>query len=118
MTTGMEGVPTGSLMAVYIFHEDESGYLAWLSTHPSGYVLNCDPDPRPDYLMLHRSSCKIIRVLQPRAKSFTSRLMKVCADTATELDRWAVFMTGAHPTHRCSSCSLNDATVQRLGKLR
>lgn len=42
--------------AIVSFIDDDPGYLAWITAHPDGYVLNCERAPSPRYLMLHLAS--------------------------------------------------------------
>jgi hypothetical protein len=42
------------------FVDDDEGYLAWVASHPDGYVVNCGRSPTPAYLRLHRAACKFI----------------------------------------------------------
>lgn len=43
-----------------IFDYDDGSYLAWLVVHPDGFVVNSYRRPIPDYLILHRSTCKSV----------------------------------------------------------
>jgi len=71
------------------FVNDDGGYLAWLRDHPTGYVLNCEPNRKPTYLMLHRARCWTISGEPSSGRSWTSIYQKVCSDSRGELDRWA-----------------------------
>ena len=42
------------------FKNDEDGYFAWLTAHPTGFVLNVRANADPDYVVLHRASCGTI----------------------------------------------------------
>jgi hypothetical protein len=85
------------------FLDDDAGYLAWLRTHPRGFVLNCGHPPSASYLMLHCASCHTITGTPTRGGSWTSAYQKVCAGTARELDQWALVATGGEVT-RCGIC--------------
>ena len=39
------------------FVDDEPGYASWLRHPPSGFVLNCNREPKANYLALHRAEC-------------------------------------------------------------
>jgi hypothetical protein len=53
------------------FVHDDAGYLAWLSGHPDGFVINTYSSLSPAYLKLHQATCSTISRLQPGAKTFT-----------------------------------------------
>lgn len=87
------------------FVDDDLGYEFWLRGHPTGYVVNCDRNPRASYLMLHRASCHTINGAPARGDTWTAAgYMKVCADTIAELEAWARAETAAVP-QRCGSCA-------------
>lgn len=79
------------------FLDDDAGYLAWLRSHPRGFVVNSHRKPTVWYLTLHRARC-IVRD-PPR----TAEYRRTCADTAEELVEWAAASVGAEPT-RCENC--------------
>jgi Family of unknown function (DUF6308) len=47
------------------FWRDDAGYLAWLRSHPEGYVVNCDRVPKPNYVKLHRTRCPYLNLPIP-----------------------------------------------------
>jgi hypothetical protein len=51
-------------------HRD-AGYLAWISLHPEGFVINTYRRPSRAYLKLHQAACPTISRLQPGARTFT-----------------------------------------------
>jgi len=85
------------------FSEDEPGYERWLRSHPSGYVLNCDQQPRASYLVAHRAECHTISGQPSRGSTWTCTYQKVCAGSIKELDDWARSKTGSVPS-RCGTC--------------
>jgi hypothetical protein len=67
------------------FSDDDEGYLAWVSAHPEGFVLNIRCKADPSYVVLHRASCGSISGKQARG-AFTHRnYRKVCADSIVAL---------------------------------
>ena len=42
------------------FEHDDPGYLDWVNRHPEGYVLNVRDRPYPQYVVLHRATCKTV----------------------------------------------------------
>jgi hypothetical protein len=83
------------------FLHDDGGYLAWLRDHPNGYVLNCEPNPKPSYLMLHRATCGTITGAPSSGGSWTVAYQKVCSDSHGELDRWAAQVGPLTPCGIC-----------------
>lgn len=85
------------------FSGDDAGYSTWIGANQLGYVLNCEPQPRASYLVLHRATCHTIVGAPARGRGWTYSYAKACARTAEELDQWATDRTGATPT-RCGTC--------------
>ena len=86
------------------FVDNDTGYVAWLIDHPSGYVLNHEHHPSPAYLVLHRADC---RSIAPRdagdTRTWTSAYPKTCAATWAALIGWAEANTGQPPSP-CRIC--------------
>ncbi len=70
-----------------VFEGDDVGYLEWLSAHPEGYVLNTRrPNGDPDYIVLHRATCRHISRGTHRHGAWTERkYLKICAISLSEL---------------------------------
>lgn len=83
------------------FWSDDDGFRAWLLTHPAGYVVNCERQPKSSYLKLHRASCYWLNLKNVR--SWTNPYLKVCATTVSTLDGWARSRTSVTPD-RCPTC--------------
>src|ERR1035441_8706919 len=76
-TTGR--VDRTKMISMLHFVHDDVGYLAWLSGHPDGFVINTYSSPSPAYLKLHQATCSTISRLQPSAKTFTDgQYSKIC----------------------------------------
>jgi hypothetical protein len=78
-------------MVPVVFDNDDRRYLAWVASHPKGYVVNTLRGYSPHYLLLHRACCHSINKLRPPARpgGFTERaLVKICADTVEALRQW------------------------------
>lgn len=86
-----------------IFHNDDEGYLSWLQINPTGFVINCDSEPRAEYVKLHRASCHTITGEPSQGEHWTRTYMKVCGETETELGLWAPRTVGVL-SERCGSC--------------
>ncbi len=52
------------------FIDDEQGYLHWVGTHSSGFVINTYKSQPSDYMVLHRAQCPSIN--NDRGQRFTS----------------------------------------------
>jgi hypothetical protein len=86
------------------FMNDDDGYLAWLAAHPTGYVINCAKDPKPDYVILHRADCSSITGTPSNGGRWThGGYRKVCAGSKAKLDAWAWDAVGTAPS-RCGMC--------------
>jgi hypothetical protein len=93
----------GSGASVVSFEDDDAGYRGWLRSWPSGFVLNCNRHPTPDYLILHRAACRFITELDARMKTFTGDYIKVCSTDRRAVQQWARTQAGAETTD-CSHC--------------
>jgi len=95
-------------MAVKEFRDNESGYQKWLTDNPQGYVLTTISEISPDYMSLHRSTCRMIsHYMKNMAKdAFTGRdYMKVCSQSTSELLEWIKAHGGNGFTKLCSKCA-------------
>ena len=109
-TTGEFRPYTGDQGAALVwFEDDDAGYRAWLRVWPIGFVLNCNRNPTPDYLVLHRCTCRFITELDPRMKTFTGEYIKVCSTDRRALKQWARTQTGAETTD-CLHCMEGSAS--------
>jgi len=84
------------------FVDDDGGYLAWLQADPSGFVINGYRNPRPGYLLLHRSDCQRINGTPANGRSWTKSYRKVCGKRS-ELETWARQDVGGEP-QECDAC--------------
>ena len=81
---------------------DDAGYLAWISGHPDGFVINTYTRPSRAYLKLHQATCPTISHLQRGARTFTDgEYSKICG-TRAELEGHARRLDGtAQPCPLC-----------------
>ena len=86
-----------------VFIDDDDGYLAWLSDHARGYVLNAARKPTASYLMLHRADCSTIGNVPANGLAWTSDLLKACSDDRLIIEKWARTETGGVPS-LCGRC--------------
>src|SRR3954469_15286129 len=90
-------------MSVQEFRDDDAGYLAWLDTHPNGFVLNIGRSHHATAARVHHASCRTISGANPRGGLWTGPYVKVCAEHLAELEQWAIDQVG-EPIRRCGSC--------------
>ena len=81
------------------FRNDDAGYIRWLDAHPDCYVLNCDGNPRPGYLKLHKMSCYHTRERQ----NWTVDYQKICRETRAEIVAWTQMHFHRDPSP-CGHC--------------
>ncbi len=53
------------------FKDDDRGFLRWIAEHPDGFVVNTYRNPSPQYLRLHRASCRSISGKPANGTSWT-----------------------------------------------
>lgn len=85
------------------FERDDEGFLAWRAAHPAGFIVNCNPTPSLDYLMLHRASCHFMNELPKDYKHWTHAFIKVCAEEKGVLSVWCHSEVGGAPSS-CQHC--------------
>jgi hypothetical protein len=85
------------------FRDDDDGYLAWLATHPDGFVINILRSHNTTEARVHRADCWTISGQNPRGGAWTEQFVKVCADDLAGLERWADVQEG-EPIRRCGTC--------------
>ena len=91
------------------FADDDAGYLSWISRNPDGYVVNANRNPSPNYLMLHRATCRTITENPTRGGRWTADYIKLCGQRA-ELERWAHDEIGGslQPCGHCLSATFSS----------
>jgi hypothetical protein len=89
------------------FIDDDLNYLAWVATHPDGYVLNVRRSPDPRYVILHRANCTTISTETHAPGAYTARgYRKICVSTEAMLQAAAKREGRSDGTFskRCSHC--------------
>lgn len=89
---------------IAIFKDDDNGYLNWINTNPTGFIINCERKPRTTYLFLHRATCFTITGIPARGKVWTKDYIKVCSISKEELEMWARREVGGK-LHSCRLCN-------------
>lgn len=84
------------------FQDDDGGYEGWLAGHQDGFVLNTARNPAPNYVMLHRATCRTIAGTPARGVRWTGEYIKFCG-TRAELEEFARVQVGgaASPCRLC-----------------
>jgi len=88
--------------AIRVFVDDDEGYLRWLKSSSSAYVVNSYRKPSADYLILHRTRCGSISS-EKRTNWTTTGFIKICGDSKEELKRWALKEVGG-ALRSCGFC--------------
>ena len=89
-------------MAIYE-PPDNAAYLAWLDANPNGYVINAEPGGG-GYVLLHRATCTHMRSHPP---FIGPTYIKVCSDSPSELDLWALQSPRGTAAPRCKARGTN-----------
>jgi hypothetical protein len=72
------------------FSNDDTGYIAWVTANPDGFVLNVQRNANPNCVILHRARCGSISSGKRAAGAYTAReYRKICAGNVAELQRAA-----------------------------
>ena len=93
------------------FKDDDGGYLAWLSEHRAGFVLNITRSYSAATAKVHRAECRTINGKPPRGTTWTGPYVKVCADSLAELDQKTISLVGKLIL-RCRICHPTDSSAQ------
>jgi hypothetical protein len=90
-------------MSAREFRDDDAGYLAWIASHPDGYVVNVARSRSVTAARLHHAGCSTINGANPRGGVWTGPYVKVCAEDLVELEQWAIDELG-EPIPQCGTC--------------
>ena len=86
---------------IAVFKDDDSGFVSWLDDHASGYFINSERNPKPNYLVMHRPSCPHFD-RRPGVR-WTKDYIKICCCSRDDLEEWAAGTVGGVAT-LCSKC--------------
>ena len=93
------------------FRDDDAGYLAWLATHPEGYVINIARSHNATQARVHHAGCQTICGQISVGRGWTGPYVKVCAEHLAELEQWAIETVG-QPISPCGTCRPASGAVQ------
>src|SRR5450756_1958006 len=99
-------------MTMERFVDNDAGYVAWLARHRGGFVLNTFPHVSSSYLVLHRSSCRMVNRPLAASRHWTHQYGKACSDDRSELAEWALRETGK-TVSACGSCLRGEALTAK-----
>lgn len=85
-------------MSIAEFRDNDAAFLAWLSAHGDGYVINIGRGGR-GYARLHRADCGTIS----RRPPLTGPYIKICSVSLAELGHWSAQRPGA-TVSSCGTC--------------
>lgn len=85
------------------FRDRDDDHLAWVAAHSSGFVINIGRSGR-GLAAFHRATCGTITSRPPYTRSY----MKVCSQSLTALDTWALQRNGV-AVSRCGICLRPEA---------
>lgn len=106
-------------MSVIRFHHDETGYAAWLSAHPQGFVFNHFGTDDSRFNVIHQGSCRYLH--RPKDEGRRTQVEKICSD---ELDPLVAFVRGLRADtggwKYCGWCLPNKSTrsANSMGRVR
>lgn len=92
------------------FVNDETGFLAWKQQHPNGFVVNSEPVPKADYIVLHRTSCGKLKTPPTPGGGWTTTYIKTCGEDRQALEEAIKRETTEYP----SACKLCHPRSARL----
>jgi hypothetical protein len=93
-----------------IFINEDEAYLRWIDQNPCGFVVNANRVPKPNYLILHRSTCNHIAT-NARENWTTNSYIKICSNSIDELRDWATRDVGGQ-VQQCGSCNRDNPSVE------
>ncbi len=78
---------------VFEFRNKDTEYLKWLAENPSGFVLNTRKTPDPNYMVLHKATCRTVCAypnMEDNPGGFTEKsYVKIFAPIVADLREWA-----------------------------
>jgi hypothetical protein len=101
---------------ISLYDDGDRAYLEWLHAYPDGFVISMYRNKSPDYMVLHKASCRLISSYNQMAKrgGFTERrYIKGCAITLADAQKWV--STNGRPdgsfSKQCVKCIPSDKLV-------
>jgi hypothetical protein len=87
-----------------IFLHEEQAYRHWVTHHRQGFVLDGRRKPKIGHLILHRTTCPLVKPTGAHATHYTAGPhLKACSLDAAELREWGIAEAGAEPAP-CETC--------------
>jgi hypothetical protein len=88
---------------VEVFRDDDDGYVAWLASHPTGFVVSIQRSGNRSDARLHHATCRTVSGINSRRGPWTRAYVKACSADLASLDVWALERVGS-PITRCRAC--------------
>jgi hypothetical protein len=86
---------------ITVFKDDDRGFFDWLEDHQDDYFINCERNPKPNYLVLHRAGCSHFD--GGTGLHWTKDYIKICSPGRGDLEEWAAGTVGGEVT-LCKRC--------------
>ncbi len=91
--------------SMILFLGEERAYLNWVTHHRTGFVLDCLRHPAKGPVVLHRTTCSLIKQSTSQRTHWTlGKHLKGCSLDLDELKTWVREQTEREATY-CSQCS-------------
>lgn len=99
------GVPLGTtpVDGACEIRDDDARYLAWLTAHPDGYVINIARSHSARDARVHHANCRTLTTADCGGNACTGVYVKVCADDLSQLEQWAIEHV-SKPIASCGTC--------------
>lgn len=88
--SGEQTLVSAGRFGVTEFIGNDEAYLRWLDEHPGGYVINTHRSINPNYMVLHKATCGMIKSTQGIPPGgYTERgYIKICSPVIEGLQSW------------------------------
>jgi hypothetical protein len=90
--------------------DEEGPYLSWVTRHRDGFVIDWLRKPTRRHPIVHRSTCKKIKVAKSKKTHWTTgRRLKACSADLQQLAKWAEQESGQEISY-CDECQPQTKT--------
>ncbi|WP_370678806.1 HNH endonuclease [Comamonas sp. GB3 AK4-5] len=96
------------------FIQREADYLAWVTRHPDGFVLNTERKPRAAYMLLHTATCTTVTQYKRDARedAFTGHgYIKICSTDLNSLLAWMARYGAPSFSGLCRKCQPDVSSI-------
>ena len=92
---------------------DDRGYTGWVKAHPDALVLNLRQRADPDYVVLHRATCRTISAAGRGTGAYTRRAYRKVGGVSVEELRAVARQEGRIDGSFSKCCALCDPLGER-----